>query len=385
MEEVELHEYQTKAFQSQARFVAIIAGTGGGKTFFLPIWLLNEIAKNPQEQFFVVSPTFSLFQRTTFPECKKRLDRHIGGIYKEQKKRYELSTGGIVYFGSADNPDSLEGGQMVASAIDEAGQIKLASWQAIQRRLGVKMGRCLITTTPYGLNWLYKDFYLRWKNGDPDYDVIQFESINNPYYPKEEYERAKRTLDSRIFDMRYRGLFRKLSGLVYPDFNQENVINPFEIPKEWTVFGGIDFGYNNPFVALQLVIDKDDNIYLIDEYYQSGKYLREHAEHLRKDIIYYCDPSAKQDIEELKSINIQAESANNEVDRGIEMVGSLIKSKRLKVFKTCRNFLDEIETYHRDEKDKIVKKDDHCMDNIRYAILTFMKERNRKESYVYVG
>lgn len=386
MIEVKLFEYQQKAFLSERRFIGLIAGTGGGKTFFGPIWLLEEVKKYPEDYFFVIAPTFPLFQRTTLPEFRKRFDRHIGGVYFEQKKRYELNTGGIIYFGSADNPDSLEGGQVRAAWVDEAGQIKLASWQAVLRRLGIKMGRCLLTTTPYGLNWLYKDFYQRWKKGDPDYDVIQFESIENPYYPKAEFERAKRTLDSRIFDMRYRGLFRKLSGLIYPDFTQENIVTkPFDIPKEWTVFGGIDFGWNNPFVALKLAIDKDDNIYIFDEYCQAGRYLKDHAEYLKKEITYYADPSAKQDIEELKSLGFNLKSGVSDVDRGIETVGSLIKEKKLKVFITCKNFLDEIETYHRDEKDKVVKKDDHCMDSAKYAVATFLKERGRQKSYVHTG
>ena len=66
-------------------------------------------------------------------------------------------------------------------------------------------------------------------------------------------------------------------------------------------------------------------------------------------------------------------------------MGSLIRTNRLKVFKTCRNTLDEVETYHRDEKDRVVKKDDHCMDALKYAIATFLKERGREKSYVYVG
>ncbi|GAI83775.1 unnamed protein product, partial [marine sediment metagenome] len=118
---------------------------------------------------------------------------------------------GVVYFGSADRPDSLEGGQVRAAWVDEAGQIKRASWEAIQRRLGFFMGRGLLTTTPYSLNWLKTDFYDHWKKKDPDYDVVQFRSIDSPYYPEEEYERARRTLDRRIFEMRYDALFRKMA------------------------------------------------------------------------------------------------------------------------------------------------------------------------------
>ena len=384
--EVTLHHFQGEALRSQKRFIALIAGTGGGKTYFGPIWLLTEVQKYPTDSFFVIAPTFPLFERTTLPEFMARFELHIGGVYREKKKRYEMSTGGIVYFGSADNPDSLEGGQVRAAWIDEAGQIKRASWQATQRRLGVKMGRCLLTTTPYGMGWLYTDFYKRWKNKDPDYDVIQFRSVDNPYYPRDEYERARRTMDSRTFSMRYKGQFKKLAGLIYPDFGPDNIVEPFKIPEGWKRWGGIDFGWNHPFVAMRLATDPnkpEGEIFIYEEYCQSARFLVDHAKKLDKNIQYYADPSAKQDRKELANQKVRIKPGNNDVDSGIELMGTLIKVKRLKVFKTCLNFLDEIEIYRRDEKDKVVKKDDDCMDSTRYALMSEVSLSKPKRSQVY--
>ena len=39
---------------------------------------------------------------------------------------------------------------------------------------------------------------------------------------------------------------------------------------------------------------------------------------------------------------------------------------RFKIFNTCRDLLTEFRLYRRDEKGRIVKKDDHGMDAMRY-------------------
>jgi len=376
MEEVKLHKYQRKTFLSQARFVAMIAGTGGGKTFFLPIWLLNEIQKHPKEQFFVVAPTFPLFQRTTLPEVKQRLDRHVGGVYKEQKKRYELSTGGIIYFGSADNPDSLEGGQMVAAAIDEAGQIKVAAWQAVQRRLGVKMGRCLLTTTPYSLNWLKTDFHDRWKKGDSDYDVIQFPSIGNPYYPKAEYERAERTLDRRIFEMRYMGLFRKMAGLVYVEFTNRNIKEPKGI-KFKRVVAGVDWGfYPDPCAVILHGEDSQGRIWVFYEYYELRKTpdeIKDKAVALNEKYkveTFWCGQDEPGSIEMLRRAGLDARANEvKSVAEGQGAVTALIKNDALFVSKECPNWLDEVETHHYPEGKDKPEGPNHALDATRYAIV----------------
>ena len=109
-----LHGGQVVAMSSDVRFVSVIAGTGGGKTFLGAIWLYNEISKYPNDQWMVVAPTYKLLQRATLPMF---LD-FFGGTeldggpdaFKKGDMRYELPCGGMVYFCSADRPNALAGG-----------------------------------------------------------------------------------------------------------------------------------------------------------------------------------------------------------------------------------------------------------------------------------
>jgi len=390
---VVLHKYQGKAMLSPARFIGLIAGSGGGKTFFGPIWLLREVRNHPQDSFFVIAPTFPLFNRTTLPEFRRRFDFEPGikGTYKEQKKEYRLGSGGIIYFGSADRPDSLEGGQVRAAWVDEAGQIKRASWEAIQRRLGFYMGRALLTTTPYSLNWLKTDFYDHWKKRDPDYDVIQFKSIDSPYYPKDEYKRAKRTLDSRIFEMRYDALFRKMAGLVYAEFTQRNIKEPVGI-KFKRVIAGVDWGfYPDPAAIILHGEDARGRVWVFYEYYQLRKTPDEVcavAKKLNKDYkveVFWCGQDEPGSIEMFRRAGLNAKA--NEVmsvAEGQGAVTDLIKNDALLVSKRCPNWLDEVETHYYPEGKVKPEGPDHALSASRYAIVN-MKQITEKSKVYIVG
>jgi len=360
---VKPHYYQSQALRSTSRFIALIAGTGGGKTFTGPLWLYREIEQYPEDQYFVIAPTYKMLTRATVPTLMEVFrETDAQGTYSQNRGVYELPQGAKIWFGSADRPETLEAGQYRAVWLDEAGQMKYMVWVVVQARLGFLKGKALITTTPYSLNWLYKEFYQKWLSGDKDYDVIQFESINNPYYPQDEFARARKTLSSQLFDMRYRGQFRKMEGLVYPDFSNDHIIDPFKVPLEWRRQGGVDFGFNNPHVAIKGAVDDDDILYIYDEWYRSQMLLSVHAEKMM-DMRYAGDPSGKREIEELLDLGVRVSSGDNDVNLGLQKVNERIKSHRIKVFKNCKNLIDEFETYHWEgEKDKPHKEDDHCMD-----------------------
>lgn len=380
---VKPHYYQSRALQSKKRFIALIAGTGGGKTFLGPIWLYQELSKYPEDQFFVIAPVYKMLTRATVPMLIDMLrGTDAEGEYNQSKGLYLLPQGGRIWFGSADRPETLEAGQYRAAWLDEAGQMKYMVWVVMQARLGLHRGRALITTTPYSLNWLYTEFYKRWRDGDPDYEVIQFESISNPHYPKEEFERAKGALSPQLFDMRYKGQFRKMEGLVYPDFSQEHMDDGFEIPEEWKRQGGTDFGFNNPHVNLKGAVDADDVLYIYEEWYKPKVLLSDHAEEM-KDIAYAADPSGKREIVELQDLGVKIDSAVSDVNLGIQKVNERIKTNRLKVFKACKNLIDEFEVYHWEEsKDKPHKENDHCLDALRYLVMEL--ERGKGEpGWVY--
>ncbi len=56
-----LHPGQARVWNSEARFVFMIAGTQGGKTSFGPWWLDREIRRLGGDDYLVVTSTYKLF------------------------------------------------------------------------------------------------------------------------------------------------------------------------------------------------------------------------------------------------------------------------------------------------------------------------------------
>jgi phage terminase large subunit len=77
---------------------------------------------------------------------------------------------------------------------------------------------------------------------------------------------------------------------------------------------------------------------------------------------------------------------NKDISWGIDRITALIKSDRIRVHPRCKRFLDEIERYHFPAhkegtaiKEDPVGVDDHCMDEMRYALTSYQPPLQNKE------
>lgn len=373
---ITLHPYQTKAWNSTSRFVALIAGTGGGKTWFGPYWLYREIAKNPQGRFMVVAPTYKVLMRATASELVKAFQgTDVEGRFLESRMVYELPTGGIIYFCSADKPKYLEGGQINAAWLDEAGQMTRWAWVVMQARLGVSQGRALLTTTPYGKNWLFTEFYKRWLKGDTDYFVVQYSSAQNPYYSKAEFDRMRDSLTPTEFAIRYMGEFDEVEGLVYPGFDKCVVPEPiYKFNQSDTFVGGLDPGWSAPCCMLTAAVDDKGVVHIIDEVYESKLLLGSLAQKMNRNATYFMDPAAKREFEELSSLTGSGNlrPAINDIRPGIMKVHEFIKQGRLVVPESVApNLISEagIYTFKQGKDAPQLKGDDHALDALRYLLM----------------
>ena len=245
------HPGQLRAWDSKARFPVMCAGTQGGKTCFAPEWLRREIAEKGPGDYIAITSTFPLLDLKLLPECLEVFQHiHQLGEYKESKKCFYFKDGQTkIFFGSAENPESIESATAKGAICDEIGQkqFKRESWDAVERRLGIYQARALMLTTLYNTGWFVTEIYNKAKAGVDGFELIQFDSITNPAFPKAEFERQKAMKPAWKFDMFYRGRFSRPAGIVYDAFNEATCkISRFELPKTWARFVGHDFGSANP-------------------------------------------------------------------------------------------------------------------------------------------
>ena len=307
------------------------------------------------------------------------------GTWKANQHVYILPWGderrgrGVIYFRSADNPNSLEAGQFDGAWIDEGGQIKYDAWIAIRGRTGQKESPVLITTTPYTFNWLYHDFVRRFLDGEKNYYVRQWASIMNPVYSVNEYNDAKASMSEARAAMRYDGLFTKPEGLVYPEFDRCILPGPKSVIPQGHHIGGIDFGWDEPFCGLSAVVYLNEAgksvLYVYYERYKRLTMIETHAAALPRTPLYFADPSEPELIRKLNNSGIRTRKAKRNILFGVDAVNSRIYKKTLEISPECKAVIQEAENYmYPKEEDtpvgeKPVDNFNHAMDALRYMVV----------------
>lgn len=407
--QLNFHRGQWRAWQSARRWVAVIAGTQSGKTAFGPLWLYREIQRRGPGDYLVATPTFTLLELKALPEFKRHFETRLklGRYVSTPIRKFVFSPEGSrrvfgsydpdhttqVFFGYAEDPESLESATVKGAWLDEAGQrkFKLGSWEAIQRRLAIHRGRALVTTTPYDLGWLKKQFYDKWRAGDGDVDVVRFDSTENPAFSKEEFDRAKANLPAWKFDLFYRGIFTRPAGLIYDAFDEETCLSTrFAIPDDWPRYMGLDFGGVNTAACFYAGEPETRKLYLYRTYKAGGRTAAEHIQALlrgepstplavggsRSEGQWRKEFAAGGLIEGQKSRGLAIKQPDiKEVEVGIDRVYGAHKRNEIIVFDDLEDYLEEKRSYCRKlgpDNEPTEEIDDkstfHLMDAERYII-----------------
>ena len=396
-----LHKYQEEAYNAKNKFVAAIAGIQSGKTLCGAMWVAKKLVECDGHGVIIANDHKMLDQSTL--QKLFEINPWLRPYYKMQRGIIELPEMEIglpingnmddlefrtyparnIYIRSSERPESIEGFTADWAWLDEAGKYKVATWVNIQARVAIKRGQIFITTTPDAMNWLYYDFYERALKKDDDFLVVQWKSIDNPYFSEEEYERAKKTMSPSVFRMRYEGTFEQMEGLVYK-LLPTNVIDPIKFTNVKDCIAGVDFGWTNPSAVSVIVMDGDGVYHVVDELYKEQMTTDELVEacvQLRDKwgiTKFYPDPAEPDRIQVMKNAGLYTREVKKDIKQGVNDVQNLLFQNKLKVFKTCKHHIEEFNTYHYEEysedknqKEKPVPFNDHLMDSLRYALTTY--------------
>lgn len=202
-----------------------------------------------------------------------------------------------------------------------------------------------------------------------------------PHLSKEDRATLWDSIPPHQRDARAKGIPALGSGVIYPVSEEVYVVDPFEIPHWWPRAYGMDVGWNRTAAIWGAWDQQDDIVYLYAEHYRSEAPPQVHADAIRSKGAWIpgaIDPAStgssqfdgKKLIDEYRSLGLDLGLADNAVEAGIHSVYRRLVSGRLRVFRTCGNFISEIRLYRRDEKGKIVKERDHLMDAARYLVMS---------------
>ncbi len=253
------------------------------------------------------------------------------------------------------------------------------------------------TMTPLkGKTFVYNEIFLNSrKNPEIWHEFMTW--ADNPYLSKKECALLESALEPSALDARKYGKFSDGAGLVYPEFDESvHVIEPFPVPCGWQERISIDPGLNNPLSAHWYCVDWDGNIYVVAEHFAAGRNVDWHAEKIleisrtlgwktdgKGRVEALIDSAANQrtlaaskSVAELfceRGVLVDTR-VDKDVFAGISRVKSYLKRDNgegnLYIFSNCVNMIDEFKRYYWGNGDSPVKRDDHCMDELRYFVMS---------------
>lgn len=177
------------------------------------------------------------------------------------------------------------------------------------------------------------------------------------------------------------------SGKIYPVPESDFIIEPIQLPRHFPRSYGMDVGWNCT-AAVWGALDKEtDVVYIYDEYKKGEAEPAIHASAIKARgewVPGVIDPAARgrsqhdgtKLYEKYIKEGLKIAPADNAVEAGIYEVWQRLSTGRIKIFNTCTSLISEMRLYRRDEKGKIVKKDDHNCDCLRYLIMSGLKRAN---------
>lgn len=253
---------------THCRYLLACSGVGGGKSAAGAMQLAYNIFGNAQARgrgepliYGVYAPTYDRLRKNTLPPIQKFWPKswfapeHRHSIDELLKLRKMdgpvsviLATGDKIDFMSAQDPESLRGPNLAGAWPDEGGIMKEAAFEEICNRVRVPcaISQVLVTTTPTGLNWLWR----KWVSENPDSEqwkiVVWAATANEGHLVDGYFESRRKAMDPMLAKQDIDGEFINIGAFAW--LNSGDVLAAAD--STWTtgpgkhngLYGGVDVG-----------------------------------------------------------------------------------------------------------------------------------------------
>ena len=199
---VSLSEKQGSALNNDKKFLLYGGAKGGGKSWFLCIWMFLQAMRYRGNKLFFCRRRSVDFTNTTLETWKKSIPAEYYRIY-EQKKKIVLFNGSVIDYGGLDDPlliQSLNSAEYAHVGIDQAEEIEQDSFGMIRGTLRHKLPdgthppfQIRLTANPAQC-WLKNAFIL---NPEPEFGFIPALPTDNPYLPDDYVKNLEGAFKSR--------------------------------------------------------------------------------------------------------------------------------------------------------------------------------------------
>lgn len=372
-----------------------------GKTLCMSLsFVLWAMSTFNQQNLGMAGKTIGSFRRNVLFWLKLMLkSRKYHVIDHRTDNMIEVSKNGVTnyfyIFGGKDerSQDLIQGITLAGMFFDEVALMP-------ESFVNQATGRCSVEGSKYWFNcnpdnprhW----FKLNWIDKAKEKNLVYLHfTMDDNLSLSPKIKQRYRSMYVGVFFKRFiEGIWCVADGLVYSMFDEDKHVIHGECPYSPMHHVSIDYGTVNPFSAGMWGFDgkrairerelyyngREKGVRLDDEtYYQKLKEL------IGDTPIEYIiiDPSAASFIEVIKKHGeYMVKGAKNDVLDGIRVTTTFLNTGRLFVHESCTNTIEEFGLYSWDEEsgdDKVIKENDHAMDDTRYYCNTFMRKWLRWE------
>ena len=287
-----LNKTRRSILNDPSRFKVIVAGRRWGKTVLSLMYLLKDEFK-PGERRWFITPTYRQGKMIVFPVLRQMFNGFVGAKLNESEMSVMFENGAELAVKGADNEHNLRGVELTKAVMDEMAYIKPHVWEEIvYPMLATTQGEVLFIGTPSGYDMMY-ELYTKGQ-AESGWKSWQFKTVDGGFVPKEEIERAKRTMDEVVFRQEFEGSFETTGNRAAYNFDREtNCVKAKQLSNE--LWWGVDFNvdYMTATLACQYT---DGTIHFFDEIRLKNSNTEELAIAMKKiapSINCYPDPAGK--------------------------------------------------------------------------------------------
>lgn len=274
--------------QARAKHVCFGGARGGGKSWAVRTKAKLLAIKYPGIKIMIV--------RRSYPELVNnhisilRGELHDIARYNDKDKVFKFDNGSTIHFQyCAKDADlyRIQGIEVDVVFFDEATQLsehQMKTFGACVRGVNDYPKRIYYTANPGGQGHQYvKRLFVerRYIDGEEpsDYEFIQSLVTDNKVLmaSQPDYIKQLEILPPKLREAWLCGSWDVYEGQFFEEFTDKpehyidrvgtHVIEPFEIPDDWTIYRCFDWGYNKPFACEWGAIDREGILYIILELY----------------------------------------------------------------------------------------------------------------------
>ena len=239
-----LYPKQLNAIFDSRRYSWIEASTKAGKTSACIVWIFEQ-ALHGQEgwNYWWIAPVSGQAD-IAFRRALRAIPQDLRNE-NQTLKTITLINGAVIWFKSADKPDSLYGEDVYAAVMDEASRTKADAWYAVRSTLTATRGPIRLIGNVRGRrNWFFENARKAERGEDPNHGyhkITAIDAIAAHVLEREEVDDARKVLPEAVFKELY---------LAEPSDDQGNpfglkaiaaCVDPVGMAKTIPVVHGLDF------------------------------------------------------------------------------------------------------------------------------------------------